>query len=295
MDPSPTGLLECVVNVSEGRDHTALSRMRDSCGPFLLDVHSDADHNRSVFTLSGPRHDLFSAVCALASDVVASLDFRAHAGVHPRIGTLDVVPWVSLGRERGGLLADGPASESVSARGRFAAWAGSELRLPCFLYGLGGFPALPEVRRRAWVDLAPATGPSAPHPHAGACAVGARPVLVAYNVWLGEGDLAAARAIARDLRGSFDKRVRTLALQVGSRVQVSCNLIDPWTVGPGAVFDFVASRSEVGRCELVGLVPRGVLNAEPRHRWAELGIDPSVTIEARLEQAGLDGGSLNHR
>ena len=115
------------------------------------------------------------------------------------------------------------------------------------------------------------------------------------NVWLAGEDLAAARVIARELRGSFDGRVRTLALPVGKRVQVSCNLIDPWTVGPGAVFDFVSSRSEVERCELVGLVPRGVLHAEPPHRWAELGIDPSVTIEARLEQAGLDGGSLDHR
>ena len=295
MEARTAGLLECVVNVSEGRDVAALSRLRDSCGNFLLDMHSDADHNRSVFTLGGPRDDVFSAVCALATDVVGCLDFSGHSGVHPRIGTLDVVPWVSLRRARDGLLADGTVPESVSARGLFAAWAGSELRLPCFLYGLGGMPALPEVRRRAWVDLAPATGPSEPHPRAGACAVGARPVLVAYNVWLAGEDLAAARVIARELRGSFDGRVRTLALPVGKRVQVSCNLIDPWAVGPGAVFDFVSSRSEVERCELVGLVPRGVLHAEPPRRWAELGIDPSVTIEARLEQAGLDGGSLDHR
>ena len=295
MEASPSGLLECVVNVSEGRDEATIMQLHDSCGPYLLDLHSDADHNRSVFTLGGPRDVLFDAVRALASDVVARLDFPAHSGVHPRVGTLDVVPWVSLRRTRDGPLADGAIPESVSARIRFAAWAGSELRLPCFLYGLGGFPSLPEVRRRAWVDLAPATGPPVPHPHAGACAVGARPVLVAYNVWLAGDDLAVARAIARELRGSFDGRVRTLALPVGSRVQVSCNLIDPWAAGPGVVFDFVASRTEVEHCELVGLVPLGVLNAEPRHRWAELGIDPSMTIEARLEQAGLDGGSLNHR
>jgi hypothetical protein len=82
-------------------------------------------------------------------------------------------------------------------------------------------------------------------------------------------------------------------LQVGSWVQVSCNLIDPWIVGPGAVFDAVASQAAISRSELVGLVPRGVLRAEPPHRWEELDLDPSRTIEARLQLAGLDGGSFD--
>ena len=286
--------MECVANVSEGRDPAVLSKLSESCGSFLLDVHSDADHNRSVFTLCGGTDGVFDAVCSLARAVVESLDLARHAGVHPRIGTLDVVPWISLARDRDGALVDAAESDSSAARERFASWAGRELRLPCFLYGFG-YPTLPEIRRRAWVDLVPATGPSFPHERAGACAVGARPVLLAYNLWLAEGDLQVARDVAVELRGSFGGRIRTLALQVGSSVQVSCNLIEPWVAGPGVAFDFVASRIAVERGELVGLVPGAVLNAEPRHRWAELGIDSSMTIEARLEQAGLDGGRFDHR
>lgn len=286
-------MLECVVNVSEGEDATTIERLAASCRSHLLDLHSDADHNRSVFTLGGG-DGLFDSVGALAREVVASLDLSAHSGAHPRIGTLDVVPWVSLARaeETGGTLVDGPRTPAIEARRRFAAWAGTELRLPCFLYGFEA-PSLPEVRRRAWVELAPTTGPTAPHPTAGGCAVGARPVLVAYNLWLADNDLAAAGAIARELRSLHPGSIRTLALRVGSHVQVSCNLIDPWAAGPGAAFDFVASRTSVERCELVGLVPAAVLHGEPRHRWKELGLDPSTTIEARLEQAGLDGGRFD--
>lgn len=284
-------MLECVANVSEGADASALARMAASCRSHLLDVHSDAEHNRSVFTLCGEEDDLFDSVGALAREVVASVDLSVHSGAHPRIGALDVVPWVSLQRSGGpgSALIDGPQMPAIDARQRFADWAATELGLPCFLYGFEA-PSLPEVRRRAWVELAPTTGPATPHPSAGGCAVGARPVLVAYNVWLADDDLVAAGAVARELRSLHPGRIRTLALRVGSHVQVSCNLIDPWAAGPGAAFDFVASRTAVERCELVGLVPAAVLHAEPRHRWKELGLDPSTTIEARLEQAGLDGG-----
>jgi glutamate formiminotransferase len=110
---------------------------------------------------------------------------------------------------------------------------------------------------------------------------------VAYNVWLAEADLAVARGVAAAIRRPG---LRTLALPVGASVQVSCNLTDPWTVGPEAAFDAVASRAAVARAELVGLVPRAVLERVPRQRWRELDLDPSTTIEARLEQAGLDGG-----
>ena len=286
-------MLECVVNVSEGEDAAMIGRLAGTCRSHLLDVHSDADHNRSVFTLGGGE-GLFDAVRDLAREVVSSLDLSAHSGAHPRIGTLDVVPWVSLARAQpsGGVLVDGSQAPAMEARLRFAQWAGTELRLPCFVYGFEA-PTLPEVRRRAWVELAPTTGPATPHPMAGGCAVGARPVLVAYNFWLAEDDLVAAGGLARELRSRYPGRVRTLALRVGSRVQLSCNLIDPWVAGPGAAFDFVASRTAVERCELVGLVPAAVLRAEPRHRWKELGLDPSTTIEARLEQAGLDGGRFD--
>ena len=284
-------VLECVVNVSEGRDAAVVEELAAACDPVLLDVHIDPDHHRSVFTLGGVGESVEESVRALAAAVVARIDVSEHVGVHPRIGALDVVPFVNLvgGALVGsaGLpgLVDGPDGPALSARDRFGRWAGESLGLPCFLYGPER--TLPELRRLAWQGLQPEFGPSVPHPSAGAAAVGARRVLVAYNLWLASADLTLARLIATALRGPG---VRTLALQVGEEVQVSCNLIDPWNVGPGAVFDAVASQAGISRAELVGLVPRGVLHAEPRHRWKELDLDPSKTIEARLEMAGLDGG-----
>ena len=124
-------------------------------------------------------------------------------------------------------VTDGPLQSAVQARDRFAAWAGSSLGLPCFVYGPER--SLPDVRRRAWRTLGPETGPDRPHPTAGAVAVGARPILIAYNLWLAEPDLARAREIARALRSPG---VRTLALTVGDAVQVSCNLIARGRLAP---------------------------------------------------------------
>jgi hypothetical protein len=111
--------------------------------------------------------------------------------------------------------------------------------------------------------------------------------MVAYNLWLAQPDLSVARAVAAAIRGP---QVRALGLAVGDHVQVSCNLVAPMALGPGAVFDAVATRTFVGRAEVVGLVPRVIVDSVPRHRWKELDLDLSTTIEARLEQAGLDGG-----
>ncbi|MCU4185083.1 hypothetical protein K6U06_11980 [Acidiferrimicrobium sp. IK] len=271
-----------VINVSEGRDRGILADLAAATGPALLDLHSDGDHHRSVFTLGGPQTE--AGARGLTARAVSLLDITAHQGAHPRIGVVDVVPWVTLvGRP----LAEGPLAVSLAERDRFARWAADSLGVPSFLYGPGG-RSLPEVRRHAWREAMPDVGPPRPHPTAGAMAVGARGALVAYNLWLAEPDLPTAQAIARSLRGG---QLRCLGLRVGDAVQVSCNLIDPWRVGPGAVFDAVASRAGVARAELVGLLPAAVLAAEPAHRWAELDLDPGRTIEARLEQAGLDGGS----
>jgi glutamate formiminotransferase len=282
-----TAQFECVVNLSEGRRPAVIADLAQAAGPVLLDVHTDADHNRSVFTLAGPAGALAEAVRALATAAVARLDVRAHQGVHPRIGVVDVVPWVTLS---GWPVEAGPLEPAVELRDAFADWAGYQLQLPCFLYGPER--TLPQVRAQAWHSLAPATGPPFPHPRAGATAVGARPPLVAYNLWLATADLDAARALAASLRGPA---VRALGLPVGDAVQVSCNLIDPLRVGPAAVFDAVATRSAVERAELVGLVPARVLAAIPEHRWPELDLDRSRTIEARLERAGLDGGVQRQR
>lgn len=258
------GMLECVVNISEGADPATVAAIAAEAGSALLDVHRDAHHNRSVLTLVG--EDAPRAVTVAA---VARLDLRRHEGVHPRIGVVDVVPFVPLG--------EATLADAVAARDRYCNWAADELGLPCFTYGPER--SLPDVRRGAFTTLAPATGPTRPHPSAGAVAVGARPVLVAYNVWLAEPDLARARAVAAAVRGP---QLRALGLAVGDRVQVSMNLISPHDLGPAAATDLVAALAPVAGCELVGLVPRTVLDAVPPERWTELDLDEERTIEARL-------------
>jgi glutamate formiminotransferase len=274
-------VLECVVNVSEGRVTAVLAELAEAAGPCLLDLHSDAGHHRSVFTLAGPADPLREGVDSLAAACVARLTITDHRGAHPRIGVLDVVPWVAF---TGWPLRAGALPGAVEARNRFARWAGHTLALPCFLYGPER--SLPELRRRAWTSLQPDEGPRMPHPTAGAAAIGARPPLVAYNLWLATPDVGLARTIAAELR---TEAVRALGLQVGERAQVSFNLIDPWRTGPEVVFDAVASRAAVARAELVGLIPASVLDAVPTHRWAELDLGPSRTIEVRLEEKGLAG------
>ena len=235
----------------------------------MLDVHHDPHHNRAVFTLAGI--DVDAAARALTGEAVERLDLRTHEGVHPRLGVVDVVPFVPL---------DGSTMpEAIAARGAFASWAGTALALPCFLYGPER--TLPDLRRNAFATLTPDTGPPSPHPTAGACAVGARTVLVAYNLWLRDADLAAAKGIAASLRSA---QVRALAFPVGSQVQVSCNLVAPEIVGPAAIYDRVAAMAAIERAELVGLAPRSIVHAVDRARWVELDLGDERTIEARIRQ-----------
>jgi len=271
-------VLECVVNVSEGRRPDILAGLRGAGGSCLLDVHSDAAHHRSVFTLAGDAKVVEPAVRALIEMAVRRLDLKEHEGAHPRFGVVDVVPWVAL---TGWPVRPAPLDDALAARGRLAAWAGATLGLPCFLYGPER--SLPDVRRLAWRGLLPDTGPDHPHASAGSAAVGARPELVAYNLWLEQPDLALARSIAAGLRSP---EVRALGLQVGDAVQVSCNLIDPSKFGPDAVFDAVAAQAPVARAELVGLLAKRILDAIPAHRRPELDLDEARTIEARLELTG---------
>lgn len=270
-------MLECVINISEGERPDVVRAIAASGGRALLDVHSDPHHHRSVLTLAGDRLDIEAAAQRVTRAAVERLDLARHVGVHPRIGVVDVVPFVPL--------AGSTMAHALAARDEFARWAAHELGLPCFLYGPER--SLPEVRRGAFTNLAPDTGPGEPHPSAGAIAVGARPLLVAYNLWI-DATVDDARRIASDIRGPA---LRALGLQVGEGVQVSCNLIQPEALGPAAAFDAVAGRATIVRSELVGLVPASVLAATPPDRWEALDLGPSRTIEARLEQAGLDGGS----
>jgi glutamate formiminotransferase len=257
-------MLECVVNVSEGRDGDALDRLDAAARPDLLDRHSDADHHRSVFTLAGT-----DAARRLARRAVADLDIRTHAGVHPRLGVVDVVPFVPL--------AGVGLAEALVARDEFAAWAAAELGVPCFLYGPER--SLPAVRRQAFTSLAPDVGPSEPHLTAGAMCVGAREPLVAYNVWLADDDLALARRIASEIRSP---ELRALGLRAGGGVQVSMNLVAPRRLGPADAYDLVAARAPVGRAELVGLLPEAVLRTVAPARWVELDLAADRTVEARL-------------
>jgi glutamate formiminotransferase len=279
-------VLECVVNVSEGRDSGVVSAIASAGADCLLDVHTDHDHHRSVLTLAGSSPQLEEAVRAVARATVQHIDLRHHEGVHPRLGVLDVVPFVPLGSDGS---SGGPGAEltaGLEARDRFGAWAGDELGLPCFFYGPER--SLPEVRREAFGLLSPDTGPPVPHPSAGACAVGARHALVAYNVWLDTPDVAVARAVAVAIRGPS---VRALGLAVGGITQVSCNLVDPSVVGPVEVYDAVdrlarEAGTRVERAELVGLAPDAVVEAVAPARRRELDLSPDRTIETRLSSLG---------
>ena len=257
-----------MVNVSEGRRPDVVAALATAAGDDLLDVHTDADHHRSVLTLVGE-----AAPRAVAAVAVERIDLRDHQGVHPRLGAVDVVPFAPLGQAT--------LEEAVAARDCFVTWLADELGVPAFAYGARRSP-LPAVRRQAFRDLAPDAGPPQPHPTAGATAVGARPVLVAYNLWLAEpADLPLARSLARSLRGPA---VRALGLPVGDAVQVSLNLVDPLAVGPDTVYDAVAAEAPIARAELVGLAPRSVLDSIDPQRWPELDLDHERTIEARLSR-----------
>jgi glutamate formiminotransferase / 5-formyltetrahydrofolate cyclo-ligase len=285
--PAPV-IFECVVNVSEGRDDAVLAALADAASDALLDAHRDPHHNRAVLTLAGSAAEVASAARALATVTVARLDLRAHDGAHPRLGVLDVVPFVPY---EPGEPAPTELHPAMALRDDFARWLGDELGVPAFLYGPmvdGGERSLPEVRRVAFRSAAeggvpPDFGPDAADPRTGAAAVGARRPLVAYNVWVTP--LSVARAVAPLLRRPG---VRALGLGLGSRAQVSCNLVEPDRVGPAAVYDEVVALVEraggvVEGAELVGLLPGPVLHAVPRSRWVALGLSEEATIESCLE------------
>ena len=285
------GLAECVINISEGRDPEVIGAVAAAGGVCLLDVHSDAEHHRSVLTLGGPLHEVSSAARRVAAAAVGAIDLTEHRGIHPRLGAVDVVPFVQLDQADTSVA---PWEAIIAARDSFASWAGSELGIPCFLYG----PelSLPDIRRHAFSTLSPDTGPTAPHPTAGASAVGARRVLIAYNVWIA-GPSAGGPApeshidvteVARSLAARLRRPgLRTLGLAVDGGAQVSCNVVDHHQVTLSEVFDEVATGSaefgcSVTRGELVGLVPQVSLYAVDECRWVALGLRAEDTIEFRM-------------
>lgn len=282
-------MLECVPNVSEGRRRDVIERIGAACADCLLDVHVDADHNRSVFTLVADDADeLVGCVKQLAHEVARHADDSWHDGVHPRVGALDVVPFVALSG-----TGDERALAAHSAHD-FARWLAGTLDVPTFLYGDADPKgrSLPSLRRDAFVRRAPDFGPGEPHPELGATAVGARPVLVAVNCVLESEDVELARRIAHDVRerGGGLPGVRALGFELASRqrAQVSMNLTALSDAGLERACMEVrrlaqGAGSDVAGVELVGLLPRAELgrcSAEFR-RWADLTDDQ--TIERRIE------------
>lgn len=253
--------LECVINISEGRDLDVVRAIADGAGAACLDVHSDPHHDRSVLTLAGDGRDVEDAARAVAREAVARIDITDHDGVHPFRSALDVVPFVPW--------TDATLDDAIAARDRFVDWATDELGIACMTYGPER--TLPQLRRAAPL---------------GTTAVGAREPLVAYNLFV-DADLDTARHVASAIREPG--AIRALAFQLGNEVQVSCNLVAPFSYGPGDAFDAVAAHVPVRRAELVGLLPAAVLEVVPTERWTALDLAASRTIEARLREVRQAG------
>jgi glutamate formiminotransferase/glutamate formiminotransferase/formiminotetrahydrofolate cyclodeaminase len=263
-------VLLAVPNVSEGQDRATIERLAGAFGALrLLDVHSDPDHGRSVLTFAGEQVDVAEGLLAGAREAVAAIDLRAHGGLHPHVGAIDVAPVVYLDR-----ATRGPA---VAAALTAAALIADELNLPVFLYG-----ALAHERERAEVraggiegltvrmlsgEVAPDYGPSKPHPTAGALLVTARPPLVAFNVDLESDDVVLAKEIAAGLResggGPAGVRAIGLYLPARGRAQVSLNVHDPHSVPLADLVARVRERAPVAEAELVGLAPRAAFDGFP--------------------------------
>lgn len=301
----PRPLIECVPNVSEGRDCARLQRFAATLaggpGARLMNVHADPDHHRSVFSFLGPPAAVEAAALALADQVLGAIDLRTHQGIHPRLGALDVLPFVPLGG-----LSMAAAVEVARRVGRTIA---TRHQLPVYYYGHAatapGRRRLPDARRGGYEGLAerlrgadpPDEGPARFDPRAGGVLIGARDVLVAFNVWLDSSDLEAARAIARAVRESSGglAGVQAMGFLLASRglVQVSMNLLDYRTTPLPAAFDCVRDEARrrglgVRRGELVGVAPRAAFAGRSP---ASVGL-PDFTSDLLLDSyLGADSGS----
>jgi glutamate formiminotransferase len=278
-------VLECVVNISEGRRPEVVAAVAAAVGPTLLDVHTDPDHHRSVLTLAGAPDEVADGALALARAAVGRIDVSTHSGVHPRLGAVDVVPFVPLD----GIGVDGAAG----AARQWAERASGELGVPVFFYGSADphGRSLPEIRRTAFGERRPDCGPPEPHATAGAMAVGARPILVALNCELDSGDVTVARKLARVVRerdgGLPGVRALGFFLASKGRAQVSMNLIDLAATGVEAACEAVRReadrhRRSVTAIELVGLLPAAELERCSGEFLSWSGLSPDQTIEARL-------------
>lgn len=299
-------LVESVPNVSEGRDQAVLSKLTAGIqavhGVALLDLHVDPDHHRSVFTMAGEPEAMATALFHFIRQAKDWVDLRTHHGQHPRIGAVDVVPWIPVR----GVTMEECAVYAKNLGGR----VGHELGIPVFLYeqasvvasraGLevirrGGLSGLQERMNRE-TGWKPDFGPIVLHPTAGAVAIGARFFLIAFNVVLKSQDLQAARHIARTIRSSGGGLPALKAMEVHlptrGLVQVSMNLTDFRKTSLRAAFQAVERESlrlgvEILESEIVGLVPQAAWDADlPKDlqlsHWA-----PDQILESRLRQEDL--------
>ena len=275
-------------NVSEGRDAAVIARIGEAFGDGLLDVHSDPDHHRSAFTLAGEPGALAHAVARGAARAVQLISIDAHAGVHPRVGAIDVAAIIFLDdADRGAACAEALVLADMLA---------ADLDLPVFLYGIlaggrtraqlrrGGPPEL--ARRIAAGELTPDFGPLRLHPSAGAVLVAARPPLVAFNVELGPAaTLQDARRIAALIReGGVEGRpgLRAIGLWLDQYgvAQVSTNVEDHRATPLAEVVAAVARHAPVARAELVGLAPAAAFEGFP----GDVELRGYATIEDSLHR-----------
>ena len=266
-------LIECVPNFSEGRSIATIGALVDVIqsipGLSFLDSQTDSDHNRSVITFVGPSGAVENAAFQLAKIAKDLIDLRQHQGVHPRIGSTDVMPFVPL--------QSADMDECVALAKTVGGRISTELGIPVFLYeqaATAASRALEEIRRGSLEGLsdrmrndskwAPDFGAPTPHPTAGVTAIGARPILVAFNVNLASNDLSIAKSIARTIRtsnGGF-KHVKAMGVRLESRgiVQVSMNLTNVAVTPLQQVFQAVKAEAEkysvdIAGSQIVGLVP----------------------------------------
>lgn len=293
-------LIECVPNISEGRDRAVIdavaSAVRSVPGVRLLDVSSDTSHNRSVLTFVGDAAAVRQGVRALFEAVMPRIDLRRHQGEHPRMGAVDVVPFIPL---RG---------SSIEDCVKLAREAGAEIAerfgVPVYLYEEAATAEhrrnLADVRKGQFEGFAekmkdprwaPDFGPREPHPSAGAVAVGARPFLIAYNINLGTRDLAVADRIAKAIRhmsGGF-RYVKAMGVELAERgqVQVSINMTNFRKTPLHRVFECVRSEAErhgvpIVGSEIVGLTPADALFAVAEHYLRLEKFTPDQVLETKL-------------
>ncbi|HEV3217333.1 MAG TPA: glutamate formimidoyltransferase [Vicinamibacterales bacterium] len=297
-------LIECVPNVSEGRRTAVIAALAEAIaasGVHLLDRSSDPSHNRTVYTFVGGAEALQQAVLRLFASAIAHIDLGAHSGVHPRIGAVDVVPFVPL---RGAAMSD-----CIDLARSTAALVSERFGVPVYLYEEAASRAarrnLAEIRRGGLAKLAtriredewlPDFGAPEPHPTAGVSAIGARRILIAYNVNLETNRVEVAKRIAGRIRtsgGGFD-HVKAMGVLLDHRgvAQVSMNLTDYHCTPMTTVFDAVVREAadegvEVLDSEIVGLVPADALPSDPVERLKLSPVDANRVLERRLQQAGL--------